>query len=179
MRRAALVFARASTPPNLPRPLTEIDSIDDGALTAAELAALDLRSTWLVVLSGCDTGSGDIELGEGVLRLHRGARLAGAQQVLFTFWPLADDLAPEFLQDFYRELFRTWDPATALGATQRIWLKKLRQQVGNAKACLIAGAFGIAVRGHPTPPPWIQSLGRGVESSSEKLTTGDDAKASK
>jgi CHAT domain-containing protein len=44
---------------------------DAALVTALELAELNLWGTQLVVLSACDTGRGDVKLGQGVSGLRR------------------------------------------------------------------------------------------------------------
>jgi CHAT domain-containing protein/tetratricopeptide (TPR) repeat protein len=78
---------------------------DDGILTAEEVASLDLESAELVVLSGCDTGSGEIRAGEGVLGLRRAFRIAGAQNLVMSLWPVTDEGAREWMTAFYQARF--------------------------------------------------------------------------
>jgi CHAT domain-containing protein len=78
---------------------------DDGILTAEEVASLDLGSAELVVLSGCDTGSGEIRAGEGVLGLRRAFRVAGAQNLVMSLWPVTDEGAREWMTAFYQARF--------------------------------------------------------------------------
>jgi CHAT domain-containing protein len=74
---------------------------EDGLLTAEEAASLDLDGTRLVVLSGCDTGRGQIENGEGVLGLRRAFRIAGAATLVTSLWPAADDDTRRWMSVFY------------------------------------------------------------------------------
>src|SRR5258708_33712535 len=63
---------------------------DDGIITAEDVAALDLKDTWLVTLSACSTGLGEARAGEGVLGLRRGFVQAGTENLLMTLWPISD-----------------------------------------------------------------------------------------
>jgi CHAT domain-containing protein len=47
---------------------------------AEDVTALDVTGTRLVVLSACDPGRGDIELGEGAFGLRRAFEIAGAER---------------------------------------------------------------------------------------------------
>ena len=57
----------------------------DGIGTAEDISTIDLKDTWLVTLSACDTGYGEARAGEGVLGLRRGFIEAGAQNLLRPF----------------------------------------------------------------------------------------------
>jgi CHAT domain-containing protein len=79
---------------------------DDGILTAEEAAALDLEDTEWVVLSGCDTGTGDVSAGEGVLGLRRAFQEAGARTLIASLWPVDDREARQWMGTLYRARFR-------------------------------------------------------------------------
>lgn len=121
----------------------------DGILTGAEIALLDLRGTELVVLSACDTGGGSVVAGEGVLGLRRAFVQAGARSLLLTLWPVHDRSTAAFMEDFYRHLAEGADPGSALAATQRAWLVRVREQRGLRQAVVEAGPFVLSLQGRP------------------------------
>lgn len=75
---------------------------EDGILTAEELAALDLRGVELAVLSACDTGRGDIAVGEGVFGLRRALAISGVRSIVMSLWPMPDRQARLWMTSFYR-----------------------------------------------------------------------------
>ncbi|MBD2298525.1 tetratricopeptide repeat protein [Nostoc sp. FACHB-190] len=77
---------------------------DDGVLTALEVAGLDLRSNQLVVLSACDTGKGDIKVGDGVYGLRRALVIAGSQSQVLSLWQVDDTATKELMVKYYNNL---------------------------------------------------------------------------
>ncbi|MBK8232528.1 MAG: CHAT domain-containing protein [Candidatus Eisenbacteria bacterium] len=75
---------------------------EDGVLTAEELATLDLSAAEWVVLSGCDTGVGDLRAGEGVFGLRRAIRIAGARTGILSLWPVEDAATRDLMERLYR-----------------------------------------------------------------------------
>jgi CHAT domain-containing protein/tetratricopeptide (TPR) repeat protein len=76
--------------------------VEDGILTAEEIAALDLSGVEWAVLSACDTGLGDVTVGEGVLGLRRAFQIAGARSVIMSLWPVDDESARIWMGRLYR-----------------------------------------------------------------------------
>ncbi|MPZ21232.1 MAG: CHAT domain-containing protein [Luteitalea sp.] len=86
---------------------------EDGLLQAREIEELDLDGV-VVVLSACQTASGAILSGEGVLSLARAFFEAGAKSVIGTRWPIRDEDAAALFDDFYRALGEGASLSTAL-----------------------------------------------------------------
>jgi len=120
---------------------------NDGILSARELSRLDLRGTWLVVLSACDTGLGEARNGEGVLGLRRGFVQAGAQNLLMTLWPISDKWSVEIMKSFYDKAMVSGNAPLAMAEVQAEWLAKLRKEKGALLAARIAGPFVLTSRG--------------------------------
>ena len=129
------------------------DPETDGVLTAEEVASLNLDGTWLVTLSACETGVGEARSGEGVFGLRRAFMMAGAENLLMTLWPVADDTTASIMGDFYKEALATGDAPGSLAKVQRDWLVKLREEKGLATAIREAGPFAMVMMTAPTHPP--------------------------
>lgn len=105
------------------------DADNDGLLTAAEIAELELTAD-LVVLSACDTGLGQIT-GDGVIGLSRSFLQAGAANVMVSLWSVPDAPTADLMTEFYRQL---------------------RQGEGKAQALRQAMLDTLAT--HPDPEDW-------------------------
>ena len=87
---------------------TGIDE-EGGLLTGLEAVLLDLQGTELVILSACDSGTGEIKIGEGVMSLRRAFRIAGAETVLASHWPVNDKATGQLMTEFIRR-WRAGEP---------------------------------------------------------------------
>jgi hypothetical protein len=91
---------------------------EDGFLTALEVGEFNL-STGLVVLSGCGTGLGPRNRGEGIQGLSKGFLRAGAGNLVVSLWSVDDQATARFMKDFYRFLADGTSPAGALAGAKR------------------------------------------------------------
>jgi CHAT domain-containing protein len=150
------------------------DPSNDGILTAEEVAGLDLDGTWLVTLSACETGVGQVQSGEGVFGLRRAFMMAGAQNLLMTLWPVSDEVTPKIMADFYKKALATSDAAGSLSDVQRDWLVKLRKEKGLLAAVRDAGPFAMAVMANPNAKPTPSA--KNDKNSLLNLTVASDPK---
>ncbi|MEQ8476073.1 CHAT domain-containing protein [Fulvivirga sp.] len=83
----------------------ESDSSDteDGYLHAFELYNMKLEAD-LAVLSACNTGTGFLTKGEGVMNLARAFSYAGVLSVVMTYWSIDDNSSKDLMIDFYQNL---------------------------------------------------------------------------
>ncbi|MEZ4825537.1 MAG: CHAT domain-containing tetratricopeptide repeat protein [Bacteroidia bacterium] len=70
-----------------------------------DLYALKLQAD-MVVLSACETGTGRLLQGEGIISLARGFSYAGAASLITTLWRINDRKTATFMQDFYLHIFQ-------------------------------------------------------------------------
>lgn len=113
--RSGLALAGANTWLNGGSPPVDAE---DGLLTAEDVSGLDLLGTDMVVLSACQTGLGEIRVGEGVFGLRRAFVLAGARTLVMSLWKVPDAQTCELMEDFYRRLLAGAPRAEALRAAQ-------------------------------------------------------------
>lgn len=95
------------------------DNVEDGLLTAKEIANVDLRGLDLVVLSACQTGLGDISQGEGVFGLQRGFKKAGANTILMSLWEVDDQATQILMTQFYKNYLSGQSKRQSLLSAQR------------------------------------------------------------
>lgn len=97
---------------------------EDGLLTAYEVKNLNFDKAGLVVLSACETGSGELRNGEGVYGLQRAFFLSGAKNVLMSLWKVDDEATQELMILYYQKMLANNDNVSALREAQSTLLKK-------------------------------------------------------
>jgi len=90
---SALLFAQTPDP----------TSSDDIILYAGETYNLTLNAD-LLVLSSCESGTGKIVKGEGMMGMTRGFFYAGARNIMYSLWKVFDKHTNRLMQDFYEHV---------------------------------------------------------------------------
>jgi CHAT domain-containing protein len=75
-------------------------SVDDGFLNTYEIYNMKLNAR-LAVLSACETGTGKLQKGEGVMSMARGFIYAGCPSIVMTLWQVEDKSGAKIMEDFY------------------------------------------------------------------------------
>lgn len=126
----------------------------------------------LVYLSACETGTGELRRGEGLISLSRAFFYSGVRSLITTLWSVEDARSMELSERFYTHLQDGMTKDKALGASQREYLQNLPQTdkafahpvywsalipVGNMSALQIEAHGGSALQRF-----WILLLGIGL-----------------
>ncbi len=91
---------------------TEKDSLtrtQDGFLTFEEILALDWDAK-MVVLSACETGTGDMKKTEGIIGLTRAVMYAGSDAVLVSLWTVSDKGTRDLMINFFGNIVSNNSP---------------------------------------------------------------------
>jgi CHAT domain-containing protein/tetratricopeptide (TPR) repeat protein len=118
------------------------DPGNDGLLSAADIALLDLTGTRLVTLSACESGRGATVSAEGVIGLRWALMQAGAKSTLTSCYRIGDELAALWMDKFYAAWLdrRLSVPAAASTAS-----RELRRQLLARTGADIPGQWGAFV----------------------------------
>ena len=81
------------------------DAENDGFLTSLEVLRANIPSD-LIVLSACETGTGTIFKGEGIVGLTRAFMFAGSPRVICSLWKVDDEATKALMVRFYE----LWNP---------------------------------------------------------------------
>ena len=94
---------------------------EDGYLTALEVSKMQWQGTELVVISGCDSGRGEIlnYSNENIYGLKRAISVAGAKSSLLSLWKVDDKGTAKFMEYFYKQLKKGISKSDSLRETQR------------------------------------------------------------
>jgi CHAT domain-containing protein len=102
------------------------DMPEDGLLNTYEVYGIPLKAK-MVVLSSCNTGSGFLSSGEGILSLARGFLYSGSQSVTMSMWEIEDQSGTDIIKMFYDNLHKGKSKSMALRKARTTYLKKANQ----------------------------------------------------
>jgi CHAT domain-containing protein len=120
--RSGIVLAGANTIGDKDKTM----KVEDGWVTAEEIALVNLRGTELVVLSACQTGLGDLKSGEGVSGLRWAFLYAGARTLVTSLFEVPDTETRDLMKHFYGRL-KTHGKLEALHGAQLALIQQRRE----------------------------------------------------
>ena len=108
--------------------LSNVNTIP-GVLTAYEAMNLNFDNTELVVLSACETGRGEVQMGEGVYGLQRSILVAGADALVMSLFKVNDNVTQKLMTTFYSKWLNGMDKRSAFLEAKREIKKTYKEPI--------------------------------------------------
>ncbi len=102
-------------------------SQEDGMLNTYEVYNVPVNAM-MVVLSSCNTGTGKLVTGEGILSLARGFLFAGSRSVVMSMWAVEDFSSSAVIKSFYRNMRSGQTKSSALRDARLKFLRTADQE---------------------------------------------------
>jgi len=102
-------------------------SQEDGMLNTYEVYNVPVNAM-MVVLSSCNTGTGKLVTGEGILSLARGFLFAGSHSVVMSMWTVEDFSSSLVIKSFYRNMRSGQTKSSALRDARLKFLRTADQE---------------------------------------------------
>ena len=99
---------------------------NDGLLNAYEIFNMELNAR-MAVLSACNTGSGKLQKGEGIMSMARGFIFAGVPSIIMTLWAVEDQAGSIMMSKFYQNLVEGMEIDKALQGAKLQYLAEADQ----------------------------------------------------
>lgn len=122
--RSGLILSGAPKQDNATQ---DLQSNDNGVLTAYEAMNLSLEGTDLIILSACETGLGDVRAGEGVYGLQRAFLVAGANALIMSLWKVDDAATQLLMTNFYTNWTKSGNKQKAFKQAQLQLMTKYKE----------------------------------------------------
>jgi CHAT domain-containing protein len=114
--------------PNLSKMIFSIlkDTLEIIGLNVSEIYSIPLKAK-MVVLSSCNTGTGNLRKGEGILSLARGFIYAGSKSVVMSLWEVNDESGTDIVKYFYKNIMNGDSKSESLRKARIKYLKSADQ----------------------------------------------------
>jgi CHAT domain-containing protein len=99
---------------------------NDRFLRTSEIYNIPLKAR-MVVLSSCNTGTGKLFSGEGILSLARGFIYSGSESVIMSMWEIEDRAGTDIVKLYYDYLKKGYSKSIALRKARIDFLKNADQ----------------------------------------------------
>gem|GEM_PF-1013507 len=101
----------------------------DGSLYLFEIMSLKINSS-LVILNACNTGTGKLQVGEGIMSLARGFQYAGVPSVITTLWPVDDQSSSTVMKLFFKNIYAGMGQREALMKARNTYISQATKANG-------------------------------------------------